>query len=36
MKDKDFIDRINGIKVASMEHFDQNESSGNAATKYTR
>ena len=28
------IDRIDGTRVASMEHFDQNESNGNAATKY--
>jgi len=28
------VDRIDGTKVWSMEHFDQNESHGNAATKY--
>lgn len=28
------IDRIDRIHVKSMEHFDQNESDGNAATKY--
>ena len=28
------IDRVDGTRVASMEHFDQNESNGNAATKY--
>jgi hypothetical protein len=28
------VDRIDKTKVASMEHYDQNESNGNAATKY--
>jgi hypothetical protein len=28
------VDRIDNTKVAYIEHFDQNESNGNAATKY--
>lgn len=28
------VDRVDKTKVVCMEHFDQNESKGNAATKY--